>query len=93
MKYNKILEEINSLIHQRNALLGARPLQSIERVSLFAIDVDDPIWEDVGIEEKEIAPPWLCDKNMQKGIRLVLQLDRCEEEERRLHAERASMQE
>ena len=57
------------------------------------MDINDPIWEDIGIKEEEVALPWLCDKNMQKDIRLVLQLDQYEEKECRLHAERASMQE
>ena len=57
------------------------------------MDIDDPIWEDVGIKDEEVALPWLCDENVRKGIRLVLQLDRCKEKECRLYAERASMQE
>ena len=57
------------------------------------LDVDDPIWEDVEIEEETAASPWLCNEEMRKGIRLVLQLDQCEEEECRIKAERGSIQE
>ena len=93
MKYNKILEEINTLIWEKHALLGARALRPIKQAGLFALDVNDPSWEDVEIEKETAVSPWLCDKEMHKEIRLVLQLDQCEKEERRIKAERGSIQE
>lgn len=93
-KYNKIVKEIKVLICKRTAPLSARASRPLEQSGLFALDIDDSIWEDIEIEEeKSAAPPWLCNKNVQKGIKLVLQFDRCEEEEWRIKGERQAMQE
>lgn len=48
---------------------------------LYQLDVDDVIWQDLGLEDEEGTPPlWLCDDNVRSGIRAVLQKDRCNEE-------------
>jgi hypothetical protein len=38
-------------------------------------------------------PGWLGDENIRTGIKNLLELDRCQEEEVRLHMERCAMQE
>jgi len=58
------------------------------------LDVDDAIWQDVGLNDdvSEEPPLWLCDAKVQSGILAMLDLDRCEEEELRLQHERRAMQ-
>ena len=50
---------------------------------------DDPyLMEDVWIHPStEAAPPWLTDTKVWKGIRAMLKVDRCVEENRRLGRE------
>ena len=63
---------------------------------LFCLDVDDDIWQDIGLTEIDgpADPPlWLCDEDVQSGIRAMLEMDRCQEEEPRLLLERKSLQE
>lgn len=90
--YNTTVAEIQSLIHAKKAPRGARAPRLIEREKLFALDVDDTIWEDENDETYQTAL-WQSDENVRRGIRLLLQLDRCIEEETVLKRERCSMQE
>jgi hypothetical protein len=61
---------------------------------LFQLDVDDEVWQDDGLDEKDIGelPRWMGDDSVRRGITAMLQLKRCDEEEARLKHERASMQ-
>ena len=68
----------------------------IDTHKLFSLDVDDEIWQDIGldeIDENEGTPLWLGDSNVRNGIKHLLALDRCLEEEARLKRERLAMQE
>lgn len=65
----------------------------IKREGLFAMDVDDAIWEDIEVDDDVVAPAWLCDEDTRRGIRYLHQLERCEEEEERLTYERCAIQE
>jgi len=51
----------------------------------------------VGLDEEDIStnelPCWLCDDNVQKGIRSLLDLDWCMEEQNHLSRERCALQE
>ena len=48
----------------------------------------------LGLEEPYANPPqWLADEGVCKGIKLMLEIDRCNEEERRLSRERSVLQE
>ncbi|KAI6121644.1 hypothetical protein F5141DRAFT_1211302 [Pisolithus sp. B1] len=41
---------------------------------LFQLDVDNDIWQDVGLGEGHPDPPkWLADEDVHKGIRLMLE--------------------
>ena len=44
---------------------------------LFALDVDDIIWQDVGLNDEnwEDPPHWLCDADVRSGILAMLDLD------------------
>jgi hypothetical protein len=69
--------------------------KKISREGLFGLDVDDEIWQDVGLEEGEdtsLTPAWLGNDEVRQGITSVLELDRCVEEEMRLQRERCAMQ-
>ncbi|KAI5985254.1 hypothetical protein EDD15DRAFT_2390194 [Pisolithus albus] len=61
--------------------------------SLFKLDVDDDIWQDVGLGDDSdgLLPPWLADERVRSGIRSLLELRRCEEEERRLLQEKKNL--
>jgi hypothetical protein len=86
---------LKSLIRTGKAPPGAIVPQPIEKEGLFKLDVDDEIWQDVGLEDdtEGPVPRWLGDESVRKGIKLMLLLDRCKEEEARLRKERRSMQE
>jgi hypothetical protein len=83
------------MIRQRKAPAGAVQPQEIAREGLFKLDVDDDIWQDVGLGEENhgIMPLWLSDERVRQGIQSLLELDRCKEEEHRLMRERRALQE
>ncbi|KZT06586.1 uncharacterized protein LAESUDRAFT_653181, partial [Laetiporus sulphureus 93-53] len=52
--------------------------------------------QDIGLEDdyqEGPVPPWLGDEAVRAGIKSLLLLDRCREEDRRLKDERCAMQE
>ncbi|KAF9233092.1 hypothetical protein BU15DRAFT_66899 [Melanogaster broomeanus] len=73
----------------------SNPPLPIARDGLFKLDVDDDIWQDVGLDERfQQGPPgWLSDEKVRLGIQSLLEVEHCEEEERRLATERCMMQE
>lgn len=79
---------------------GALCPEQIELSGLFSLDVDDEIWQDIGLMDAldetsttAAGPPlWLCDDNVQSGIKAILELDRCSEEEERLSWEHTLLQ-
>lgn len=94
--YNDLCAEMERLIRQRKAPSGAVVPLSINRERLFELDVDDEIWQDIGLDDSSDANPvprWLGDEQVRRGIRAMLELDRCEEEENRLKLERCALQE
>ncbi|KAJ7580921.1 hypothetical protein C8J56DRAFT_1057894 [Mycena floridula] len=94
--YNHLCTKIETIILDGEAPPGAVAPQPLEKEGLFALDVDDSIWVDVGLSDGGIdgqaAPAWLADDNGHQGIRLMLEVDRCCEEEVRLQRERTSLQ-
>ncbi|EDR00452.1 uncharacterized protein LACBIDRAFT_313345 [Laccaria bicolor S238N-H82] len=96
-KYNELCGELEAMIKKKQAPRGARAPHPIASDGLFKLDVDDDIWQDVGLDETDLLPGgeipnWLGDENVRKGIKSMLELDRCNEEERRLSYERSAMQ-
>jgi len=57
--------------------------------------VDDEIWQDIGLNDalEGEMPGWLGNDDIRQGIKSLLELDRCEEEEKRLCKEHQAMQE
>ncbi|KAJ7080331.1 hypothetical protein C8R44DRAFT_894812 [Mycena epipterygia] len=97
LEYNKQCAKIAQLVRDKNAPRGALAPRQIPDGQLWKLDVDDEIWEDVGLDDNETEqqtapPPWLCDDDVRAGIKALLQIDRCREEDVRLKKERAAMQ-
>ena len=69
--------------------------QPVKTKGLFDLDVDDEIWQEIGldVDEDRSIPAWLGNQDVRDGIKLRLELDRCQEEEMRLRRERTAMQE
>ncbi|KAG2073021.1 hypothetical protein BDR04DRAFT_1011640, partial [Suillus decipiens] len=81
------------LIQQRRAPPYAVPPHIIPCDGMFQLDVDDDIWQDVGLDDDTLNPPaWLSDDKVRNCIWLQLEVDRCNEEEARLMRERAVLQ-
>ncbi|KAG1812684.1 hypothetical protein EV424DRAFT_1473565 [Suillus variegatus] len=92
--YNGLCTQLVSLICQRRAPPSAIPPHPIAREGIFLLDVNDEIWQDVGLDDDGMHPPaWLSDEATRSGIRLQLEVDRCVEEETRVMRERSVMQE
>ncbi|KAI5997125.1 hypothetical protein EDD15DRAFT_2387050 [Pisolithus albus] len=92
--YNTLRGELLGMIRPSRAPPGAIPPTPIPSKGLFQLDVDSDIWQDVGLGEGLPDPPqWLADEDVRKGIRFMLEVDRCNEEERRLSREWTILQE
>ncbi|KAJ7071743.1 hypothetical protein B0H15DRAFT_793346 [Mycena belliarum] len=95
-EYNKLCVEISTLIRDGKAPRGSVAPVQIPAKGIWQLDVDDAVWQDVGLDEDEDAitepPPWLSDEKVRSGIRAMLELDRCDEEDARLRRERCSLQ-
>lgn len=83
------------LITKGEAPTSAVPPKPIPRDGLFKLDVDDDIWQDVGLDDDQSVeiPGWLGDDKVREGIRAMLELDRCNEEKVRVMQERTALQE
>ncbi|KAG6834804.1 hypothetical protein H0H93_007291 [Arthromyces matolae] len=92
-QYNAACEEIKRLIARGKALPGALPPQKIEMEGLFTLDVDDAIWQNIGLDEESgrEPPAWLAEERVWDGIKALLEHDRCVEEEARLRHECRSL--
>ncbi|KAF7969641.1 hypothetical protein HWV62_26779 [Athelia sp. TMB] len=95
--YNSLCDSLSSMLRQRHR--GQVPHravapQKIPEGGLWALDVDDSIWQDVGLDElsQGAPPPWLSDEDTRAGIRAMLKYDRACEEEARLLRERVALQ-
>lgn len=93
--YNQLCGQLAALIQKRQAPASAIAPLRIQREGLFTLDVDDDIWQDVGLDDDQSTgiPRWLGDDKVREGIRTLLEYDRCIEEEDRVIHERAAMQE
>ncbi|KAJ7685986.1 hypothetical protein B0H17DRAFT_1160710 [Mycena rosella] len=75
--YNKLYNEIDLEIKHKRAPRGAVAPECIESKLLYALDVDDVIWQDVGLqdEEEQEVPLWLSSDTVRSRIRAMLELD------------------
>ncbi|KAF9503718.1 hypothetical protein BS47DRAFT_1402133 [Hydnum rufescens UP504] len=71
---------VKSLVVDYNKRLIPPP---IDIKGPFNLDVDNDIWQDVGLADDEFegkVPPWLGDEDVRNGIRLVQELTNCRDE-------------
>ena len=67
----------------------------IDMKGLFGLDVDNDIWQDIGLADDEFdgkVPPWLGDDNVRNGIRLMQEVKNCRDELHLCDRERSSLQ-
>lgn len=92
--YNNLCTQLEALIRQGKAPRNAVPPLPIAREGLFQLDVDDEVWQDIGLDDPNgPLPGWLSNDGVRQGIKHVLELDRCEEEATRIMRERCVLQE
>lgn len=86
---------MKKLVQNGRAPRGAIVPHYINSVNLFDLDVDDDIWQDVGLSDMSTGsiPLWLGNENVRQGIKYLLERDRCNEEQKRLSKELHMMQE
>ncbi|KAF7969128.1 hypothetical protein HWV62_28246 [Athelia sp. TMB] len=92
--YNDLCASMRSLVRSKKAPAGAVCLQPIPDGGLWKLNIDDAIWQDIGLDDAAThAPaPWLKDEDTRKGIRHMLDWDRIVEEERRILCECIALQ-
>jgi len=74
--YNELCTKIAKHIQDGRAPHGAIFPKKIESSGLFTLDVDDAVWQDVGLINNgtEEPPLWLCNANVRSGILAMLDL-------------------
>ncbi|KAJ6570606.1 hypothetical protein DFH09DRAFT_1246915 [Mycena vulgaris] len=95
--YNKLCGEISKVIKEGKAPQGTIAPVPIPAKGIWQLDVDNGIWQDVGLDQDDgepaAEPPlWLCDEKVRPGIKAMLELDRCSEEDICLKKERCELQ-
>jgi hypothetical protein len=97
--YNKLLDDLLALDCPTWVAKEQLP-KRLDRKAIIAIDPDAPLWEEMSLgnvwaalwgSDFASAPAYVCDPNVRKGINMMLQLDRIEEEEQQLCLERNNM--
>ena len=93
--YNNLCIQMVALLHQGKAPQGSVAPLPISRDGLFKLDVDDDIWQDIGLDDNSngLPPAWLADEKVRLGIKSLLELRHCEEEENRLLKEKKALAE
>jgi hypothetical protein len=81
--------DMTNQIKEKNAPAKSIAPVPINREHLFALDVDDDIWQDVGLDEheSEVIPGWLGNEKIREGIKAMLTAKRCAEEIARIKQE------
>ncbi|KAK7448049.1 hypothetical protein VKT23_013806 [Stygiomarasmius scandens] len=94
-KYNKLVNELRDLHALKKCPRKAVVPNLIDFKNLFSLDIDDAFWQDLGLGDDDNdetgPPPWMSDDDVRKGIRAMLEIDRCNEEDDRLAIEMQSM--
>ncbi|KAJ7300479.1 hypothetical protein DFH08DRAFT_828432 [Mycena albidolilacea] len=93
-EYNKLCAKLGRLIKDGKAPRGAIAPIPIPAEGMWELDIDDAIFQEVGLDDRddEGEPPlWLCDEKVRTGIKAMLELDRCDEEDARLQRENLAL--
>ncbi|KAJ7909808.1 hypothetical protein B0H13DRAFT_1877310 [Mycena leptocephala] len=62
--------------------------ERIDEKKVWELDVDDSVWQDVGLDDDDDEPPlWLSNDGVRKGIPAMLDLERSKEEDLELAKE------
>ena len=89
--------DLNKIIQKNAAPRGAISPLPIALDGLFKLDIDDDIWQDIGLtsetDDMTEIPAWLGNNGVRDGIKALLEHDCCIEEMERVKHERISMQE
>ena len=87
--YKKPRQEMHDLIACGDAPPGAIVPNKLASEKLWDLDVDDDLWMDLAQDgqDQDDAPRWLYHQPTQQGIRAMLNLQRAEEELKRLNHE------
>ncbi|KAG1721916.1 hypothetical protein EDB19DRAFT_1930382 [Suillus lakei] len=92
--YNGLCTPLVSLIRQQCTPPSAIPPHPIGCEGIFLLNIDNEIWQDVGLDDDGMHPPaWLSDEATRSSIWLQLEVDQCIEEETCVMQERSVMQE
>ncbi|KAJ2911998.1 hypothetical protein MD484_g8421, partial [Candolleomyces efflorescens] len=87
-RYNSFCLEIEELIRAGRTPSHVIAPKQLDREGLFALDVDDAIWDDRGLDDHtQDIPLWLGDQSVKDGIKALLMVDRCAEEQQYLQKE------
>lgn len=95
-RYNGLCKKMTNLIAKHRAPQNAYAPHPIPPAGIWALDVDDEIWQDLGLVEDgdcQYPPLWLSNDKVKHGIQGVLIKDRADEELRRLRNERRGLYE
>ncbi|KAE9387004.1 hypothetical protein BT96DRAFT_747114, partial [Gymnopus androsaceus JB14] len=82
-KYNILCAKMADLILSNCAPGNAVAPRKIVMKELFSLDVDNSIWDDIGLmDDDDMAEPplWLCNEHVRTGIQGILLCDHCDEE-------------
>lgn len=92
-KYNGLCKKMATLISKHQAPRNALAPHPISPAGIWALDVDDEIWQDLGLggDDTQHPPLWLGNDKMKQGICGILLRDRADEELRRLRNERQGL--
>ncbi|KAF8833606.1 hypothetical protein BDN67DRAFT_992812 [Paxillus ammoniavirescens] len=74
--YNTLCKQLQTLIDVGTAPRGAVFPPCISHEGIFQLDVNDDIWQDIGLDDVTTDPPlWLADESVRMGIRHLLEYD------------------
>jgi hypothetical protein len=74
--YNNLCADLSALIRQCHSPPNAIPHNPISPTSIFDLDIDADIWEDIELDDVVLEPPdWLADEDTCAAIRLLLEID------------------
>ncbi|KAG1859391.1 hypothetical protein C8R48DRAFT_748596 [Suillus tomentosus] len=92
--YNGLCADLSALIRQRRSPPNAIAPNPISPAGIFDLHIDADIWQDIRLDDDVLEPPdWLADEATRAAIKLVLEIDRCNEEESRVKVEHCALQE